>query len=163
MKENKDLNGHDIVINNININHVEHFHYNDRQSSGVSSNNSAKDVEQSRQDIRMYVDKVRSLVSDKEAWPRIWNEVIVDDRLCDIILAVGKQKEATFNRSLVANIIHLLGADLKMFKNYNASKLADILEGNVNHSVRASLGMNPSDKEIVKVVREIFSRAHARN
>lgn len=135
----------------------------DKRTGGNENHNASPDVEKCRQDIRMYVDRVRNFVNDQEAWPQIWNDIILDDRLSDVILAVGKQKETTFNRSLVANIIHLLGVEQKMMKFYNASELAKKLESSVNHSVRASLGLNPSDKEIVEVVNEIFSRVCARN
>lgn len=125
--------------------------------------NETDDIEECRQNIRIYIAKVHKFVNDIEVWLRIWNDIILDDRLSDVILAVGKQKETTFNRSLVANIIHLLGVEKKMMRFYNASELAKKLEGSVNHSVRASLGLNPSDKEIVEVVNEIFSRVCARN
>lgn len=161
METNNETDGHEIFIHQIYINNVENFYYNEESSpDNGKGGDITYTVEQHRQEIRIYIDKVRCFVVDewREQWPVIWNEIIINDDLKDKILLVGKQREATFNRSLVANIIHLLGDEMKMMKPYNATKIAEILEGNKNHSVRMELGIRPEEKEIIQIVKNIVAR-----
>ena len=89
----------------------------------------------------------------------LWQIILDGELVSNAIYAVGKQKETTFNRNLVGNIIHLL-ANEKVLTTTNASRLACVLEGSSQHSIRIKLGENPPKlllKEVLKSIEDVSS------
>lgn len=87
---------------------------------------------------------------DKYEW--LWKQILELTAVAEKIYDKGRQQNTTFNRNLVANILHLL-ADKKVLTTNNATKLAIGLEKDENASVRAKLGEMPP-KEVKDAVEE---------
>ena len=60
----------------------------------------------------------------------------------------GRQQGTIFNRSLVANIIHLMAIDNMVVKGTNDVRIAELLEPSKgkNHPVRSCLGLSPENR-----------------
>ena len=87
---------------------------------------------------------------DKYEW--LWKQILELPAVAEKIYDKGRQQGTTFNRNLVANILHLL-ADKKVLTTNNATKLTIGLEKDENASVRAKLGEMPP-KEVKDAVEE---------
>ena len=89
-----------------------------------------------------------------EKYQALWEEILELPAVSATIYNKGKQQGTTFNRNLVANILHLM-AEKKVLVTDNATKLAMTLEGTSDTSVRAQLGVMPS-KEIESSVGKMI-------
>ena len=79
---------------------------------------------------------------DKYEW--LWKQILELPAVADRIHDKGRQQGTTFNRNLVANILHLMAEQKVLAITANATKMAEVLEGDANASVRAKLGEMPS-------------------
>jgi hypothetical protein len=102
--------------------------------------------------MRLHPDHVREEWRDK--YPSLWERILELPSVASKVYNKGKQQGTTFNRSLVGNILHLL-AERKVLATANATKLAQVLEGDANASVRGKLGEMP-EKEIRMAVEEMI-------
>ena len=93
----------------------------------------------------------------KEKYQALWEEILELPAVSATIYNKGKQQGTTFNRNLVANILHLM-AEKKMLTTDNATKLAMTLEGTSDTSVRAQLGVMPP-KEIESSVGKMIVKS----
>ena len=91
---------------------------------------------------------VRQVWQDK--YTKLWESLMDLPEVANKIYNPGRQKDTTFNRNLTGNILHLL-AEEKVLATNNATKLAEILEGDSESSVRAQLGVMPP-KEIERAI-----------
>lgn len=109
-----------------------------------------------RQEILNYVSLLKPLLKDewKSRYDKLWNDILNIPEVSAKVYSPGKQQETNFNRNLVANIIHCLGMQ-GAFGEYNATQLAEALEGDKDHSVRHALGNDP-DKDIAGKVRSLI-------
>ena len=107
--------------------------------------------------IMEYVGRLKEKVPErwKDGYERLWQQIIADPSVAAVIYNKGKQQNTTFNRKLVANIIHYL-AQKGVYDCDSATVFAKALEGNKDHSVRAELGNNPEDKKINKALEAIL-------
>lgn len=90
----------------------------------------------------------------KARFRMLWENILGLPAVADKVYDKGKQQNTTFNRNLVANILHLM-AEKKVLATDNATKLAMALENDPNASVRAKLGEMPETKirtEVEKLV-----------
>ena len=113
------------------------------------------DVTAIRADILNYVDGIRSFLRDEmqDNFINMWEGILNLDIVVASIYNPGKQQGTTFNRNLVARIIHYLDG-YRIYKgNYNAAELAMALEGDKEHSVRAALGKYPADDIVTHLDR----------
>ena len=78
---------------------------------------------------------------DKYEW--LWKQILELPAVADRIHDKGRQQGTTFNRNLVANILHLMAEKKVLAITANATKMAEVLEGDANASVRAKLGEMP--------------------
>jgi len=85
---------------------------------------------------------VRKEWQDKYEW--LWKQILELPAVADRIHDKGRQQGTTFNRNLVANILHLMAEKKVLTITANATKMAEVLEGDANASVRAKLGEMPS-------------------
>lgn len=80
-----------------------------------------------------------------DLWDGILNLPVVEA----MVYNPGKQQNTSFNRNLVANIIHFLGTRTnnkeRVYKAYNAALFTEKLEHDKDHPVRAALGKDPSE------------------
>ena len=79
---------------------------------------------------------------DKYEW--LWKAILELPVVAEKIYDKGRQQNTTFNRNLVGNILHLLADKKVLAITANATKMAEVLEGDANASVRAKLGEMPS-------------------
>lgn len=79
----------------------------------------------------------------REKYQALWEEILELPAVADRIHDKGRQQGTTFNRNLVANILHLMAEKKVLAITANATKMAEALEGDANASVRAKLGEMP--------------------
>ena len=79
----------------------------------------------------------------REKYQALWEEILELPAVADKIYDKGRQQGTAFNRNLVANILHLMVEQKVLTVTSNAKKMAEILEGDANASVRAKLGEMP--------------------
>ena len=123
----------------------------------VKTSTDPRDMSALRQQILSYVGSLKGLVSSvwKSRYTRMWNDILDLDVVSVEVYEPGRQQGTNFNRNLVANIIHNLGSRgiYGDSKNYNAAQFAEMLESSKEHSVRAALGVDPSQKIVSRLDR----------
>ena len=130
---------------------------NDAASKPSAHENATRNPQLSKKSILEYVMRLHPL-HVREEWREkyqvLWVEILELPAVSDTIYNKGKQQGTTFNRNLVANILHLMAEKKVLALTANATKMAEMLEGNTNASVRAKLGeMPPKEiKESIEVL-----------
>lgn len=120
------------------------------------------DKAQRMAEIMQYVLKLKDYVAPqhKAIYENLWQTILDITEVSAVICEPGTQKKTTFNRKLVANILHMM-IEKDVFKDRNATNIAITLENDKDHSVRGNLGMNPEDKVIkLKVENAIDKTLH---
>ena len=116
-----------------------------------------------RQEILNYVGKTLHLVEEKwkPVYLDLWEEILNIKEVAAEVYDRGRQQGTTFNRNLVANIIHFLGNfrgnKTGMFGAYSATPVVNELEGTTACSTRTELGSNPS-KEIRDAITPLLKK-----
>ena len=103
-----------------------------------------------------YVMKLHPVYVSKEwqdKYEGLWKQILELPVVAEKIYDKGRQQGTTFNRNLVANILHLMAEKKVLAFTANATKMAEVLEGDANASVRAKLGEMPP-KEVKDAVEE---------
>lgn len=116
-------------------------------------------VEDSTECIIRYVGRLHpSYVSPswQAGYEQLWRQILQLPSVAAQVHKPGKQKGTTFNRNLVANILHLLSMQ-EVLTTDNATHLATVLEGDKRHSVRAQLSNRPSNKATEKEVQKLIN------
>lgn len=116
-------------------------------------------VEDSTECIIRYVGRLHpSYVSPswQAGYEQLWRQILQLPSVAAQVHKPGKQKGTTFNRNLVANILHLLSMQ-EVLNTDNATNLTTALEGDKRHSVRSQLGNRPFDKAIEKDVQKLIN------
>lgn len=162
------------IIQEINIQNVEHFYpnahtvINNGKSGPQELKGDAKaakparrspmeqrDLPPVREQIMLYVSclNVEKFVQPEWVGKRymdLWNGILDIPKVEALVYNPGKQRETSFNRNLVGNIIYYLATrpDKRkcVYKDFNASLFADKLETNPEHSVRLAMGKLPTDE-----------------
>ena len=93
--------------------------------------------------MRLHPAQVREQWQDK--FFALWESILELPAVSSTIYDKGRQKDTTFNRNLVGNILYLL-AEKKILKTDNATRLAIELEGSSEVSIRQKLGEMPAKK-----------------
>ena len=123
-----------------------------------SRNEDAKDtITHSPEAIIQYVMKLHpTYVSEKwkTHYQKLWEKVLEIPEVKTVIHDKGRQKNTTFNRNLVGNILHLMTN--KEVLSENATKLTIALEGDEDSSIRAQLGKLPKDQKLERSIIEII-------
>ena len=99
---------------------------------------------------------VREEVADK--YIMIWQEILANNMVKQVIYNKGKQQDTSFNRNLVAQIIHQISPKVYLSE-AKPTVLAEYLEPEkgANHAVRQKLGEAPENvikKEIDKCMEK---------
>ncbi|WP_028902263.1 MULTISPECIES: hypothetical protein [unclassified Prevotella] len=160
----------------INIQHVENFnpaatvvnnYYNGtrattRKASDAADPAATVDIATIRQDILNYVSRLRSLLADayKSSYMTLWDELLRVDVIAERVYNPGKQQGTNFNRNFVANIICYLGRR-GFFGDRDAyipSHFSMLLEGTIEHSVRAELARLPEEGIVSRLNRVLENR-----
>ena len=90
----------------------------------------------------------------QENYQALWESILELPAVACKVYDKGRQQGTTFNRNLVANILHLLAERRVLTINANPTEMAKLLEGDANASVRAKLGEMP-EKVIGLAVTEL--------
>lgn len=144
---------------NPNATTVINYNYGDRPkpTSAPDKTMQQAEREQRKAEIMEYVSRIKMYVADawKNRYETIWRSVLDIPEVEAVVYEPGKQKDTTFNRNLVANIIYVM-CEGGVFATDNATTLAERLEGDKDHSVRAKLRQDPDDKNLKRHVKALL-------
>ena len=110
-----------------------------------------------RDEILDYVLRLQGCVAPQWAsrYRTLWETVLSAPGVEAVAYEPGKQQNTTFNRSLVANIIYIM-CEQGVIQEQNASRLAELLERDRDHSVRGRLREYPEDRRVRDCVTSII-------
>lgn len=119
------------------------------------------DIETRRKAILEFVNRVIDLVDEGfvPVYKEMWETILNKESVKSIVYEKGKQQNTTFNRNLVANILHFMlekGVFKAGSKPAAMSRSLDPDRG-VNSPVKAQLGLPPNDKDIKKDVENVIT------
>ena len=144
---------------NPNATTVINYNYGDRPkpTSAPDKTMQQAEREQRKAEIVEYVSRIKKYVTDewKNRYETTWRSVLDIPEVEAVVYEPGKQKDTTFNRNLIANIIYIM-CEGGVFATDNATTLAECLEGDKDHSVRAKLRQNPDDKTLERHVKALL-------
>lgn len=153
----------------IHINNVESFapnattinnnYYGDDRKSRASSDVTLQGTDpiQRKSEIMQYVNNLKRYVTPEwdNRYEATWHAILCLPEVSSVVCEPGKQKDTTFNRNLVANIIYIM-CERGIIVENNATTLAKALEGDKNHPVRAQLRTNPEDRLILEKIQSLL-------
>jgi len=112
-----------------------------------------------KEDILQYVMRLEPLVRNEyqPTYKAIWGGILEINEVKSLIYNKGKQQDTTFNRNLVAQIIHQVGGRIYL-PTANTVQMSEYLEPQkgASHPVRQKLGESP-DKNIKKAVEQFLN------
>lgn len=132
--------------------------YLNRQTRRKEPEMDEKSTEWALADARRYVMKLKGLVSaewGEEKYAALWNAIFQLNAVREQIAAYGKQKNTTFNRYLVCNIICVLKNKSVFKPGTSDSTIAKYLEGTDQTSKREQVGTMPP-RELKNAVSEVI-------
>ena len=130
------------------------------QAASSSKNSSAEETQPATRNPQLIIDYVMRLHPShvrqewQEKYQALWKSILELPAVACKVYDKGRQQGTTFNRNLVANILHLLAERRVLTINANPTEMAKLLEGDANASVRAKLGEMP-EKVIGLAVTEL--------
>ena len=138
------------VINN-------HYGESGKAKPTADKETSKADLLVRRGEIMRYVGNLKPFVAKdwKNRYEATWHAILDLPAVAAVIYEPGKQKDTTFNRNLVANIIYVM-CGRRIIIESNATKLTEALEGDKDHSVRAQLRTEPTDAVLLNEVKELL-------
>lgn len=152
------------------INHVETYapnattvinNYGDRKPVQPTEAEPVREAERvwRQSEIIQYVSNLKPYVAPawKNRYESLWRSILGIPRVASVIYAPGKQKDTTFNRDLVGNIVYMM-CNNGIIGETNATTLTVALENDKDHSVRAQLRKEPVDKELVEIIRQTIDK-----
>ena len=110
-----------------------------------------------QKEIMSYVSCIRpKLKADMDKrYEHLWARIVEHEAFAVDLYDPGKQ-QCTFNRNLVANIIHYLDSKGFYEEHYSAASMARALEKDDQHPVRRALGLDP-DIRFIDAVDKILN------
>ncbi len=144
---------------NPNATTVINNNYGDKPKAASSPDNNKTDAEREhlKSEIMTYVSRIKQYVANewKNRYETTWRSVLDIPEVESLVFSPGKQKNTSFNRNLVANIIYIM-CNAGFYSDTNATALTIALEGNNEHSVRQQLAKEPADRLLVKHVKALL-------
>ena len=117
--------------------------------------NKSPEAKQGKEAIMEYVGRLKPVVKEQyiARYDKIWEGILEISQVKAVIYNKGKQQDTTFNRNLLAQIIHQV--DMLYLPSTNTVQMATHLEPGkgIDHPVRQKLGEVP-DKVIKKAVED---------
>ena len=110
-------------------------------------------------DIKAYVMKVKNFLSanwTEQRYAELWDKVLSMPAVKNVVLNKGKQKNTTFNRKLVANILHLMVQKNMFAPTATNQAMAEALEGTKDHSVRADISTTIEDRAMKSAIERLI-------
>ena len=122
--------------------------------------NDEPDVERATQAAMEYVGRLKDMVNPvwEEQYMNMFRRIFALPQVRVNIAIIGKQQGTIFNRNLVANFVHMM-LDEIFVPTANPSRMAEKLENNKDHSVKAALGVVPDDKQVKEAVKDIIKES----
>jgi hypothetical protein len=120
------------------------------------------DVESATSAAMEYVGRLKDMVTPAWAdhYMDLFKKIFALPQVRVSIAIVGKQQGTTFNRNMVANILQMMLQENDIFlPTANPSRMAEILENNKDHSVKAALGSVPQDKQLKEAVKTVIKES----
>lgn len=120
------------------------------------------DVEQATRAAMEYVGRLKDMVAPawEERYMELFKRIFALPEVRVNIAIVGKQQGTTFNRNLVAGCVQLMLQEHDIFlPTANPSRMAEKLENNKDHSVKAALGAAPPDKQLKQAVKSVIEES----
>ena len=112
-----------------------------------------------KKEIMDYVGKLKPVVVEdvRNQYDEIWSKILELEEVRSVVYDKGKQQGTTFNRNLVANIIHMMVLDNIVVQGTKDVEITELLEPakGKSHPVRMSLGLSPEIK-IKQAVEQLF-------
>ena len=110
-----------------------------------------------RADLLQYVMRLERCVAPEwvARYRTLWERLLDTPEVEAVAYVLGKQQGTTFNRNLVASIIYIMCNEGVICEG-NATRLAEMLEGNKEHSVRLRLSTYPDDSTLRERVTTII-------
>lgn len=156
---------HEYHINNVetfapNATTVVNNHYGDRKPVQAVPGKAEERASliQCQQEILDYVGNLKPFVAPKwkNRYESTWRSILAQPEVAAAVYEPGKQKDTTFNRNLVANIVFLM-TEHGVISERNATTLTLALENDKEHSVRAQLRSKPDDRGITEAVDKLLN------
>ena len=149
---------------NPNATHVTNHYYGDQfvpkevqRNEPSAPENATRNPQLSKKSILEYVMRLHPMhvrQEWREKYQALWEEILELPAVSATIYNKGKQQGTTFNRNLVANILHLMAEKKVLTFTASAKNMAIVLEGDADASVRAQLGVMPP-REIELSIMEL--------
>ena len=111
-------------------------------------------------DIKAYVRRVEGLLAagwTAKAYRELWDEVLALPAVKNKAHERGKQQGTTFNRNLIANILHTMANEGVFAVGTTNQAMAEALEGTRDHSVRESVGRALSDRVMKSSIEKLIA------
>lgn len=144
---------------NPNATTVINYNYGDKPKAMSSPDNNLTDAEREhlKSEIMTYVSRIKQYVAKewKNRYETTWRSVLDIPEVESLVFSPGKQKNTSFNRNLVANIIYIM-CNAGFYSDTNATALTIALEDDKEHSVRGQLAKEPADELLVKHVKALL-------
>ena len=128
--------------------------YNDHRSIEKEEKKSGESASCSKEAIMEYVGRLKPVVKAEyqTEYDTIWEGILELTQVRTHVYKKGKQQDTTFNRNLVAQIIHQV-SDWLYLPTANTVKMAEYLEPEkgIEHPVRQKLGESP-ERDVKKAI-----------
>ena len=128
--------------------------YNDHRSIEKEEKKSGESASCSKEAIMEYVGRLKPVVKTEYQadYDTIWEGILELTQVRTLVYNKGKQQDTTFNRNLVAQIIHQV-SDWLYLPTANTVKMAEYLEPEkgIEHPVRQKLGESP-ERDVKKAI-----------
>lgn len=110
--------------------------------------------------IKTYVGRAKPLLAadwTERAYLELWDEVLALPGVKTMADKKGRQKNTTFNRNLIANILHTMANGGVFAAGTTNQAMAETLEGTKDHSVREAVGNAPKDRVIKSSIEKLIA------
>lgn len=133
--------------------------YNKTADSPKRDDDETKAQKQGKDAILEYVGRLKPVVKEQylDHYDQIWEGILEINQVKAVIYNKGKQQDTTFNRNLLAKIIHQVSWWLYE-SSANTVIMAEYLEPGkgIDHPVRQKLGESPN-KDLKKALEQFVS------
>ena len=110
-------------------------------------------------DIKEYIGRVKPLLSagwTGQRYDDLWAAVLSLPAVSAIAKNKSKQQNTTFNRNLIANILHTMVNQEVFSPKATNQAMAEALEGTKDHSVRDAVGRALEDKVMKAAIEKLI-------
>lgn len=110
-------------------------------------------------DIREYTGRVKSMLAadwTTDRYEALWDAILEMPAIKTMAKKVGKQQNTTFNRNLIANILHTMMDKHVFGPSANNQTMCETLEGSKDHSVRSALGTAIKDRVLKAEIEKLI-------